>query len=105
MVTDVNEYLIYRRRDTKCIALVHGIKLDNRWLVLHNVYLLTKYDAHINVEVYNNIRAVKYMFKYVYKRHDRVTVEISRQSDNATEGNVVKANEIKKILIIAMYLH
>jgi hypothetical protein len=74
--------------------LVHGVELDNRWVVLHNVYLSTKYNAHINVEVCNNIRAVKYLFKYVYKRHDRVTVKISRQSDNATKGNVVKANEI-----------
>jgi hypothetical protein len=74
--------------------LVHGVELDNCWVVLHNVYLSIKYDAHINVEVCNNIRAVKYLFKYVYKRHDRAIVEISHQSNNAIEGNVVKANEI-----------
>jgi hypothetical protein len=67
-------------------------------VVPHNVYLSTKYDAHINVEVYNNIRAVKYLFKYVYIGHDRATVEISRQSDNAIERNVVKTDEIKKYL-------
>jgi hypothetical protein len=78
--------------------LVHGVELDNRWVVPHNVYLSTKYDAHINVEVCNNIRVVKYLFKYVYKGHGHAIVEISRQSDNATEGNVVKANEIKKYL-------
>jgi len=65
-------------------------------VVPHNVYLSIKYDAHINVEVYNNIRAIKYLFKYLYKGHDRAIVEISRQSDNAIEGNVVEANEIKK---------
>jgi len=97
-VTDVNGYLIYRRRDTGHIVLVHGIELDNRWVVLHNVCLSTKYDAHINVEVCNNIRAIKYLFKYVYKGHDRATVEISRQSDNATKGNVVETDEIKKYL-------
>jgi len=84
---------------------VHAIELDNRWVVPHNVYLSTKYDVHINVEVINNIRAFKYLFKYVYKGHDHATVEISRQSNNATEGNVVKVDEIKKISIIAMYLH
>jgi len=78
--------------------LVHGIELDNRWVVLHNVYLSTKYNAHINVEVCNNICVVKYLFKYIYKGHDRATVDISRQSDNATEGNVVEADEIKKYL-------
>ncbi len=67
-------------------------------MVPHNVYLSTKYDAHINVEVYNNIRAVKYLFKYVYKGHDRANIEISHQNDNATEGNVVKVDEIKKYL-------
>jgi hypothetical protein len=75
-------------------VLVHHIELDNRWVVPHNLYLLTKYDAHINVEVYNNIRVVKYLFKYVYKGHDYAIVEISRQNDNATKGNVVKTNEI-----------
>jgi len=97
-VTDVNGYPIYRRRDTGHIALVHGIELDNRWVVPHNVYLLTKYDAHINVEVCNNIRVVKYICKYVYKGHDHANVEISRHNDNANEGNVVKIDEIKKYL-------
>jgi hypothetical protein len=58
----------------------------------------TKYDAHINVEVYNNIHAVKYLFKYVYKGHDRAIVEISHQSNNAIDGNVVETDEIKKYL-------
>ncbi len=97
-VTDVNEYIIYQHRDTGGIILVHGVELDNRWVVPHNVYLLTKYDAHINVEVCNNICAVKYLFKYVYKRHDRATVEISRKNDNAIERNAVETNEIKKYL-------
>ncbi len=95
-MTDVNGYPIYRRRDTGCTVLVQGIELDNRWVVPHNVYLSTKYNAHINVEVYNNICAVKYLFKYVYKGHDRATVEISFENDNATEGNVVEVDEIKK---------
>jgi hypothetical protein len=76
-MTDVNGYPIYQRRDMKHTILVHGIELDNCWVVLHNVYLSTKYDAHINIEVYNNIHAVKYLFKYVYKGHDRATIEIS----------------------------
>jgi hypothetical protein len=94
-MTDVNKYPIYRRKDTGRTILVHGVELDNRWVVPHNVYLSIKYDAHINVEVYNNIRAVKYL---LYKGHDRANVEISRQNNNAIEGNVVEANEIKKYL-------
>jgi hypothetical protein len=75
---DVNEYPIYRRKDTRRTLLVHGVELDNRWVVPHNVSLSTKYDAHINLEVCNNICAIKYLFKYVYKGHDHATVEIAR---------------------------
>jgi hypothetical protein len=97
-VTNVNEYPIYRHRDTRRTILVHGVELDNCWVVLHNVYLSTKYDAHINIEICNNICVVKYLFKYVDKGHDRATFEISRYNDDATEGNVVETNEIKKYL-------
>jgi hypothetical protein len=79
-------------------VLVHGIELNNRWVVPQNVYLSTKYDVHINVEVYNNIHAIKYLFKYIYKGHDHVIVKISRQSNSAIERNVVETNEIKKYL-------
>jgi hypothetical protein len=46
-MTNVNKYPIYQRTNTRCIDLVHGVELDNRWVVPHNVYLSTKYDAHI----------------------------------------------------------
>jgi len=94
MVKDVNGYFIYRHRDMGCTFLVHGVELDNRWVVPHNFYLSTKYDAHINIEVCNNICTFKYLFKYVYKGHDHATFKISHQSDNATKGNVVEANKI-----------
>jgi len=97
-VTNVNGYPIYQRRDMGCTLLVHGVELDNHWVVPHNVYLSTKYDTHINIEVCNNIRVVNYLFKYIYKGHDRATIEISCQNDNATEGNVVEIDEIKKYL-------
>jgi hypothetical protein len=100
IVTDVNGYPIYRRKDMGHTILVHDVALDNRWVVPHNVYLSTKYDAHIYVEVCKNIRLIKYLFKYVYKGHNRATIEISHQSDNATEGNVVKTNEIFKYLLL-----
>ena len=45
-------------------------------MVPHNVFLATKYNCHINVEVVSSIKAVKYLYKYVYKGPDRCTVEI-----------------------------
>jgi hypothetical protein len=67
-------------------------------VVSHNVYLSTKYDVHINIEIYNKILVVKYLFKYVYKGHDCATIEISHQNDSVTEGNVVEVDKIKKYL-------
>ncbi|CAK9192959.1 unnamed protein product [Sphagnum jensenii] len=35
-MTDVNKYPIYRRRDTRCTILVHGVELDNRWISIRH---------------------------------------------------------------------
>ena len=50
--------------------------LDNRWVVPYNPYLLKKYKAHINVHVCTSIRAVKYLYKYIHKGHDRAAIEV-----------------------------
>lgn len=62
-----DSYPIYMRRDDKKFIEKNGINLTNQWIVPYNLYLSTKYDAHINVEVCNSVGAVKYLFKYVYK--------------------------------------
>ena len=36
-----------------CTVQVCGIKLDNRWFVPYNPFLLLKYNAHIDVEISN----------------------------------------------------
>ncbi len=102
---DVNRYLIYRRRDTRHTVVVHGIELDNHWVVPHIVYLSTKYNAHINVEVCNNIRAVKYLFKYVYKGHDRATMRFHARATMPPKGMWSKLMKFKNISTTAMYLH
>ena len=45
-------------------------QVDNRWVVCHNKYLIWKYRCHINVESISSVKAVKYIYKYVYKGHD-----------------------------------
>lgn len=37
--------------------------------------------CHINVEICSGIRAVKYLYKYIYKGHDKVVVHISERKD------------------------
>ncbi|XP_035544174.1 uncharacterized protein LOC118347928 [Juglans regia] len=55
---------------------VRGTDLDNRWVVPHNPYLLAKFDCHLNVEICSTIKAVKYLYKYIYKGHDRVAFNL-----------------------------
>src|SRR5437588_5090141 len=48
---------------------------------LHSPYLIWKYRCHINVESIVSVKAVKYIYKYVYKGHDRATMQFGRSTD------------------------
>jgi hypothetical protein len=69
-------YPNYQRSDNGTYVEKSGTKLNNQWVVPHNLYLATKYNAHINVEICNTIGAVKYLFKYVYKGIFRLFIKI-----------------------------
>jgi hypothetical protein len=45
--------------------------------VPYNPYLIRRYKAHINVEIYTIMQGVKYIHKYVYKERNRATLEIA----------------------------
>ena len=52
--TTVSEdgYPRYRRQDNgRFVQSRSGVVLDNRWVVPHNVWLVSKYSCHINLEV------------------------------------------------------
>ncbi|XP_054274451.1 uncharacterized protein LOC128994153 [Macrosteles quadrilineatus] len=49
---------------------------DNRHVAPYNGYLLKKYMCHINIEYVGSVRAVKYLYKYIYKGHDCANVKI-----------------------------
>ena len=75
--------------------------LDNRRVVPHNVYLLMKYRCHINVEVCNSITAVKYLYKYVYKGHDRVMYGVKANDQLDMNPNTMRGparDEIKEFV-------
>ncbi|KAG6657396.1 hypothetical protein CIPAW_04G088100 [Carya illinoinensis] len=61
---------------------VRGQNLDNRWVVPYNPYLLATFDCHINVEICSTIKAVKYLYKYIYKGHDRVAFNLISEQNN-----------------------
>ena len=64
--------------------------LDNRWVVPYNPYLLTRYNFHIKIEVCSGLKAVKYLYKYIYKGHDKVVVHISVDEDETTTIDEIK---------------
>ncbi|KAL0453879.1 UNVERIFIED_CONTAM: hypothetical protein Slati_1366000 [Sesamum latifolium] len=90
-------FSVYRRRDSKRTAMKNGIEVDNRWVVPHNIDLIVKYQAHINIEWCNQGRSIKYLFKYVNKGKDRATfvIEENVSIDGVTKSTIV--NEVDEI--------
>ena len=89
-------YPLYRRRNNNRTVEVKNVQLDNRWVVPYNPYLLLKYNAHINVEICSTVMAVKYLYKYVYKGHDRALLEVKNNSDEIAQyvdGRYLSASE------------
>jgi hypothetical protein len=83
---DQDGYPIYARpNDGQTFVGRKGFVYDNRWVVPHNPYLTAKYGCHINVEVCASVKAVKYIHKYIYKGHDRTTLQVSDERDEVKE--------------------
>lgn len=91
---DEDGYPTYRRRNSGIYTTKKGIQMDNRNIVPYNPKLLIRFQAHVNVEYCNKSNSIKYLFKYVNKGPDRVTVGISNQSEDAANNGVV--DEIKQ---------
>jgi hypothetical protein len=87
-----DSYPLYRRRKDGSSAKVRGQMLDNRWVVPYNPYLLRMFNCHINVEVCSSIKAVKYLYKYIYKGHDHTSFNIDIPD---AQGNI---DEIKRFI-------
>ncbi|XP_062208911.1 uncharacterized protein LOC133910581 [Phragmites australis] len=85
-----DSYPIYRRREDGRRVATRGAVLDNRWVVPYNPTLLMRYNCHINVEVCSSIKAVKYLYKYVYKGHDRASFSVDPPDQNGTVINEIR---------------
>ena len=66
-------------------------------MVPYSPYLLAKYDAHINVEICANVKAYKYIFKYVHKGDDRASLRIEQEGipDSVIPDPVDKIQEYR----------
>ncbi|XP_021730838.1 uncharacterized protein LOC110697766 [Chenopodium quinoa] len=74
-------YPLYRRRATCDTVKVRSVEMDNSWVIPYNPYLLAYFNCHLNVEVCSTIEAVKYLYKYVYKGHDKISFNIVQTKD------------------------
>ena len=61
-----NEYPIYKRTNDGQKVKVREYYLNNQWVIPYNPYLLAKFDCHINVEICSTVKAIKYLYKYIY---------------------------------------
>lgn len=81
----------------------NGYQYDNRYVITYNRELLLRYRAHIHVEWGNQSGSVKYLFKYIIKVRDRVSIVIKPGVKGTTEDSedplhkieTNKRNEIK----------
>jgi hypothetical protein len=74
-------YARYRRRDDGRKHMIRGVELDNRWVVPYCPWLLYRFQCHINVECVISVKSIKYIYKYVYKGHDRTTMQFGISQD------------------------
>jgi ATP-dependent DNA helicase PIF1 len=61
--------------------------LDNRYVVPYNKYLLKTFNCHINVEICSSVHSVKYLYKYVYKGHDRIQAHVTTMAQTEEAGD------------------
>lgn len=77
---NINGFPLYRRRAIGQ-AEVRGVIMDNQRVVPYSPYLALKYNAHINVEVCSSLKAIKYIYKYIFKGYDCANVAISSNGE------------------------
>ena len=59
--------------------------MDNCWVIFYNLYLTRHFKAHINVEICSFVQAIKYIYKYIYKGSDRVTIQVDIEKDEVAQ--------------------
>jgi hypothetical protein len=96
-----DSYPTYRRRDDERRVRIRRVELDNRWVVPYNPGLLMRYNCHINVEICSSIKAVKYLFKYVYKGHDQASFSVNADQNDRDDGVVYEIQQYRSARYIS----
>ncbi|XP_074378070.1 uncharacterized protein LOC141719593 [Apium graveolens] len=86
---------VYRRRNTGRVINKKGINLDNQYVVPYNRDLILRFQCHINLEICNSSRSLKYLFNYCLKGHDTTTMLLKNKSNKS--GNEQNARSVKNL--------
>src|SRR5579859_5261006 len=91
--SDSDEYPIYRWRDDGQTFYKgrSNYEFTNQDIIPYNPYFSWAFNCHINVEITASISSVKYLYKYIYKGHDRTAISIQWEENEAF-------NEVKDYL-------
>ncbi|XP_074326645.1 uncharacterized protein LOC141664585 [Apium graveolens] len=93
---------VYWRRNTGRVINKKGINLDNQYVVPYNRDLLLRFQCHINLEICNSSRSLKYLFKYCLKSHDTAIMllkkKINKSGNEQTARSVKNLDEVKNFL-------
>lgn len=94
-IMDRNGYPQYYRPDDGHSYEVGGHMVNNQFIIPYNPYLSSKFHCHINVKCVVSFATVKYVFKYVHKGGDRVSLEINQQDEikRFVDGRYFSASE------------
>jgi hypothetical protein len=92
-----NGFSQYAQPNNGVVVNENGIDVDNKFIVPHNIDLVVKYQAHINVERVNRDGMHKYLFKYVTKGFDSARIGVQRVSSAASSSSDI-VNEINDFL-------
>lgn len=95
---------MYRRRNDGRVFKGRNFNFTNQWVVPHNLWLCTKYNCHLNVEICSSISAVKYLYKYVYKGPDKVNFTIRAAGNVCTNSEGAETHDEIKNFLEARYI-
>lgn len=87
-------YPMYRRRCRYSFTR-NGYTYNDTHVVPYNPSLSKMFAAHINVEIVTGVAMVKYLYKYVYKGHDKASFELEQLDEiqNFVESRYVSSSE------------